>query len=161
MLYVIICAILITAAVALSFVSGGYATAIAFLGLCVAGLMPGVEFGASTYIFWGVAMVIVLGLEFILPRTVTRSRLGLPYICVGSLAGVFAGLALSSHAALIIGAVAGAALGGIAYGRTPAGRALEFPSPKFINYLCAKGLPIAVAMSMVGLSAMLLITLYV
>ena len=84
----ILCIILIVSAVAFSFIQTTYGTALAFLALCTAGLLPGVTLTVSAYLFWG--------------------------------------------------------------------RILQFPSPKFINYLCAKGLPAAIAMSMAGLSTALL-----
>ena len=88
-----------------------------------------------------------------LPKKITSSRLGIGYIAGAALAGTFVGLAMS-HEWMIIGAVAGATLGGIAYSRTPAGRIMEFPSSKFLNYLCAKGLPAVVTMCMVGTSVL-------
>ncbi|MDE5734242.1 MAG: hypothetical protein K2H83_03765, partial [Duncaniella sp.] len=105
-----------------------------------------------TYIFWGAAMLTAVALCCVLPRPIALSRKGVPYIAGASLAGSMAGMAAGSGAATIIGAVAGALLGGVAYGQTPAGRALQFPSPKFFNYLCAKGLPAATAMSMTALA---------
>jgi len=148
----IICIILIVAAVAMSFYSLLYGTALAFLALCTAGLLPGVTLSLTTYIFWGVAMVVTVALCCVLPRPIALSRKGVPYITGASLAGSMAGMAMGSGAATIIGAVAGALMGGVAYGQTPAGRVLQFPSPKFFNYLCAKGLPAAIAMSMAALA---------
>lgn len=145
--------IILVAAAALSFVNGTYAAVAAFFGLCCTGLIPGETISMTSYIFWGTAMIIVVALGFILPQEVSRSRLGTPYICGASLAGMLVGLALSSHAAIITGAFAGAALGGIAYARTPAGKVLEFPTSRFLNYLCAKGLPATVTMSIIGTAA--------
>ncbi|MCM1163631.1 MAG: hypothetical protein NC339_05215 [Muribaculaceae bacterium] len=160
MLIAFLCIMLIAAGVALSFFSAVYGTALAFLALCTTGLLPGVELPVSTYLFWGTAMVIVVALYFILPRIIAQSRRGLPYIAGASLAGAVIGMAIGSHAAVILGAVVGALLGGVAYGRTPAGRMLQFPSQKFFNYLCAKGLPVAIAMSMAALSATLLLAVW-
>lgn len=149
MLTAIICIILLVLAAVLTFVSAAYGTAVAFLGLCVAGLLPGVEFGAGVYMFWGVAMIIVIALYFILPRSVSASRVGIPYIVTATLAGMLVGLAIS-HAAMIIGAVVAAVLGGVTYARTPSGGVLGFPSAKFWNYLCAKGLPAVIAFCTIG-----------
>lgn len=87
MFILVVCIILLVLAVALTFYSSTYGTAVAFLALCTSGLMPGVHLGASTYMFWGVAMLIVIALNFILPQGVTASRLGVPYIFTASLAG--------------------------------------------------------------------------
>lgn len=156
MLTIIICILLIVSALAVTFASTVSGAALAFLALCSTAMLPGVEFPLTTYIFWGAATAIVVALYFMLPRSVAASRRGLPYISGASLAGAAIGMAIGGHAAIIIGAVAGALLGGVAYGRTPAGKTLDFPSSKFFNYLCAKGLPVAIAVSMSALAAALI-----
>ena len=143
-------------AIVLSFLDGSVAAVVAFAALCCTGFIPGIDPGATVFIFWGVAAAIVLGLRFMLSESVRRSRLGLPYITGAALAGMLVGLALSSHAAIVAGAFIGAALGGVAYARTPAGKVLEFPSSRFLNYLCAKALPAIVTMSIVGTAAAML-----
>ena len=149
MLTVIICIILLVLAAALTFYSATYGTAVAFLGLCTAGLIPGIQLEAATYLFWGTAMLIVIALNYILPHGVATSRLGIPYIFTAALAGMLTGLAIS-HAAMIVGAVFAAILGGVAYARTPKGRVLSFPTHKFWNYLCAKGLPAVISFCIIG-----------
>lgn len=149
MLTVVICILLLVVGAGLTFYSASYGAVVAFLGLCAAGLTPGVDLGAAVYIFWGIAIAIVVALGLILPRAVTASRLGVTYIVMGALAGMLVGLALS-HAAMIIGSVAGALLGGVAFARTPAGKALTFPSARFWNYLCAKGLPAVISFAIIG-----------
>lgn len=149
MFILVVCIILLVLAVALTFYSTTYGTAVAFLALCMSGLMPGVHLGASTYMFWGVAMLIVIALNFILPQGVTASRLGVPYIFTASLAGMLIGLTVS-HAAMIVGAFFAALLGGVAYGRTPKGHQLAYPTHRFWNYLCAKGLPAVISFSIIG-----------
>ena len=79
----------------------------------------------------------------------TASRLGVPYIFTASLAGMLIGLTVS-HAAMIVGAFFAAILGGVAYGRTPKGLQLAYPSHRFWNYLCAKGLPAVISFSIIG-----------
>lgn len=153
MFFTILCYILLAVAAVLCFISAPYAAVTAFMAMCASALVSGIDIGISTYIFWGVAMIIVLSLNFILPAEVSASRRGLPYISGASLAGTILGLAMASHAAIICGAVLGAALGGIAYGLTPRGRMLDFPSGRFFNYLCAKGFPVAIAMSCAGITA--------
>lgn len=146
---IIICVMLLVAAVALTYYSSTYGTAVAFLALCTAGLIPGVTLGATTYLFWGIAMLIVISLNFILPRAVATSRLGIPYIFTAALAGMLVGLAIS-HAAMITGAFVAAIIGGVTYARTPQGRVLDFPTHRFWNYLCAKGLPAVISFCIIG-----------
>ena len=159
MIFAVISIVLTVVAVVLSYYSTVYSSVVAFLGLCCAGLMPQVALPANTYIFWGVAMLIVVALGYVLPPSVTRSRLGMAYIAGASLAGMLAGLSLS-HAAMITGAFAGALLGGVAFAKTPKGKALEFPTSKFFNYLCAKGLPVVITMSIAGTTAAILYTMW-
>ena len=45
--------------------------------------------------------------------------------------------------------------GGYVYARTPAGKPLGFPSAQFFQYLCAKGLPAVVTVSIIGIAVML------
>ncbi|MDE6066008.1 MAG: hypothetical protein K2G27_04230 [Duncaniella sp.] len=149
MLTAVICILLLVISAVLTFYYAAYGALVAFLGLCVAALLPGVAPGVAVLIFWGVAVAVVIALGFILPRAVTSSRVGVPYIVLASLAGMLVGLALS-HAAMIIGSVVGALLGGVAFARTPAGRSLAFPSPRFWNYLCAKGFPVVISYAITG-----------
>ena len=116
--------LLLIAGVVLSFFPKRYAVAPAYAGLLGIGLTA-VHASASTLVFWGVATAIVLAIGYMLPRAVATSRKGVGYIT-------------------------GAVLGGIAYSKTPAGRPMEFPSSKFLNYLCAKGLPAVVTVAIVG-----------
>ena len=147
---IIISALLLAAAVVLAFFSGWQSATVAFLGLCVTGLVDGVYIQLSTYMFWGLSWIVILALHFMLPPAIAKARLGLPYISGGALVGMIVGIAVSGPASIIIGAVAGALLGGVAFGKTPGGKVLEFPTSKFFNYLCAKGLPAAITMCIVG-----------
>ncbi|MDE5751883.1 MAG: hypothetical protein K2H88_04510 [Duncaniella sp.] len=153
----IISIMLLLCAATLSFSRATYAAVTAFLGLCATGLLPGETLPLSGYIFWAVAMLIVVALGLILPPAINGSRIGTPYVCGASMAGMLVGLATSSHAAMVAGAFIGAVLGGIAFAKTPAGKILEFPTSKFLNYLCAKGLPVVVTMSIIGTAAAVLI----
>ena len=145
MVIIVICILLLILAAVLTFTSVSYGTAVAFLALCTSGLLPGVELSGSLYMFWGVAMLIVIALNTILPRSVATSRVGVPYIVTSTLAGMLVGLTLS-HAAMICGAI----LGGIAFARTPSGSVLAFPTHRFWNYLCAKGLPAIISLCIIG-----------
>lgn len=108
-------------------------------------------FSDATMTFWSVATAIVLGITFLLPRPVAFSKVGVPFISTGVLAGSVVGMLLNSMAGIIIGGVAGALFGAIAFANTASGRAImTFPSAKFFNYLAAKGLPAVVALAMAG-----------
>ncbi len=115
------------------------------------------DIATSTLLFWGVATLIVIGLYILLPRTVSTSRVGVPYIAGATITGTMLALALNTQVAVIPGAAIGAVLGAIAYSRTRGGHVLEFPSRRFFNYLAAKGLPTVVTASMAALAMLSLI----
>lgn len=148
----VVCILLLIAGIILTFVSNRWAVAAAYAGLLGIGLTT-INASATPLIFWGIATAIVIGLEYLLPKNIASSRRGVGYIAGAALAGAFVGLVIS-HEWMIVGSVAGAILGGIAYSRTPAGSVMEFPSSKFLNYLCAKGLPAVVTMCIVGTSVL-------
>lgn len=141
----VVAGILLTSSVILSFLSNRFSSLVAFCALCATGLTFMLDISMWTYIFWGIAAIIVTTLNFMLPPHISSSRLGLGYIATAALAGTLVGLVVS-HA----GAVVGAILGGVAYSKTPQGKLLEFPSSKFLNYLCAKGLPVIITMCISG-----------
>lgn len=122
-----------------------------YLALCAGELSGAVAYSGSTYLFWGVATLIAIAINYMLPATIARAREGVPFISGGALAGMAVGMALNTVASVIIGAAAGATLGAIAYANTAKGRILEFPSAKFFNYVAAKSLPVIVALSMIGI----------
>lgn len=149
----VVCILLLIAGIILTFLSSRLACPTSYLGLLGIGLTIADIPATNSLIFWGIATAIVICLEYMLPKKITSSRRGVGYIAGAALAGTFVGLAIS-HEWMIVGAVAGAILGGIAYSRTPAGSIMEFPSSKFLNYLCAKGLPAVVTMCMAGTSVL-------
>lgn len=136
-------------AVGMTFKSKRYAAAVAYLSLCVAGLIAPAEIPMSPLLFWGVALVIVLVLDMLLPIDVAKSRQGLSYIAGGAVVGMFVGLLIPS---VVLCTVVGALLGGLAYAKTPEGKLLEFPSSKFLSYLCAKGFPAVIAICIIGVT---------
>ncbi|MCX4289931.1 MAG: hypothetical protein OSJ46_10585 [Duncaniella sp.] len=142
-------ALLLTLSVILAFIPSRWSVVTAWAGLTLTGIGSEIAIGAASYIFWGVAAAIVIALSYLLPPDITRSTRGNGYIVGATLAGALVGLVLS-HAGMIVGAVLGAFCGALAYSRTPAGSALAFPSGKFLNYLCAKGLPAVITMCTVG-----------
>ena len=154
----IVCLLLMIAGIVLTFMSNRWAVAAAYAGFLGIGLSV-VHPTATPLIFWGVSAAIVIALQYLLPVNISSSRRGVGYIAGATLAGTFVGLAIS-HEWMIVGAIAGAILGGIAYSRTPAGAVMEFPSSKFLNYLCAKGLPAVVTICIVGTAILWLTALY-
>lgn len=143
----------------LMFVQWRWTAVVAFVGLLLTVLGSSGFAGAMLPLFWGFAALVVVGLNFMLPREVVASRLGVGYIVLGGLTGLVLGYLISVNV-MVIGAVVGIVLGGLAFSMTPSGRHLDFPSARFLQYLCAKGLPSAVVLSMAGYVAIILIEEY-
>lgn len=158
-LFVIIGSLLIILAVALAFKPLFPASLAAYCALWAFQLSGYLQLPSSTIIFWSLATLIVLGLDRLLPATVTRTSYGRGYIVIGVLAGMIVGMLLSG-AGIIVGAAIGAFLGALAYSRTPAGRIIPFPSSAFMRFLAARGLPAIVTFSMIGLIMRDLLIIY-
>lgn len=103
----------------------------------------------STLTFWGIAILIILGIDFLSQKDKSQSLTGPIYIGIGSLAGMILGM-LFDYSMIIVGAFIGSVLGEFAFSKTPLGKNLTFPSSVFIHYFCAKGLRIIIATSMLG-----------
>ena len=104
---------------------------------------------------WGIVVIILLLIDYIQPSAITKATNGTVYFTVGALTGTVVGLTAMSQTAIVVGAVIGVALGGLAYSRSDSGRILAFPSVRFFQYLCAKGFPAIVALSIIGVGALL------
>lgn len=148
--------ILAIASLVIAYIPRGWGALVAYCGLWCISFVPGLTVTTQALIFWGIAALISLGICSLLPEWVSKSRKGVGYIVTATIAGTLVGMIISS-AGLIIGAVTGAFCGALAFSRTPDGKTLKFPSPEFLNYLCAKGLPAIVTACIAGL---ILSTLY-
>jgi hypothetical protein len=104
---------------------------------------------------WGIAVGIVLIIEMMQPRSLARCTNGMMHIGVGVFVGMMVGLTGFSYLSMVVGAAVGGLAGGVVYARTPAGKALRFPSRQFFQYLCAKGMPAVVAVTLIGIAFML------
>lgn len=125
----------------------------AYLSMICMALSGVPYFDAKVLIFWGVATLIVFGLEMLQPRALTATRHGHAYVAAGTVVGALLGyLASPTASAIILGAALGAFFGTMAFMRTPKGTRFAVASSEFMQYLCAKGLPAVVAISMVTLT---------
>jgi hypothetical protein len=69
------------------------------------------------------------------------------------MAGGMLGIMLAPRV-MVLGVVLGAAMGQLAYSRTPAGKWMLYPSTTFWRYFAAKCLPAIVAVSIVCIAIM-------
>ena len=109
--------------------------------------------------YWGIMVVIVVTVSALLPPALVKATQGLFPIGITSLAGMLAGLSFG-YAPMVIGAVAGTIAGGVYFSRTPKGAGLNFPSSQFLQYLCAKGFPTVISVSLTGIAILVALSKY-
>ena len=110
----------------------------------------------STFLFWGVATIIVWGLVRMSPQgEIDGNRASniynALYIGASAIAGGLLGMVVDARI-LVLGVILGAFVGTLAYSRTPAGRWLGVASSTFLKYFCAKSLPVVVAVAIIGIA---------
>lgn len=105
----------------------------------------------STFIFWGIATLLLMTISRMSPRAnLKECRPMNIYITVGALAGMLLGMTLSASV-VVLGVALGAVCGLLAFVNTYKGKLSKFSLSIFIHYFCAKGLPIIVAMAIIGI----------
>lgn len=108
-----------------------------------------------TFIFWGIATVITVGLFYLSPSgEPDGNRSSNLYIGLTAIAGGMLGIMFSVPRLMILGVILGAMMGQLAYSRTPAGKWMLSPSIQFWRYFAAKCLPAIVAVSIVCIAIM-------
>lgn len=151
----------LTASLVSLFLSWRWSAALAWLSLVPVYFIAGHPLTGGLLGFWGVACAIAVGINTLLPEAISRSRVGITYMGGAAVSGAFAGM-LISQAGMIIGTVAGIALGSIAFSRTPAGKKVSASaySKPWINYTCAKGFPIVVTVCTAAIAIMAIVRIY-
>ena len=122
----------------------------AFVGLVLLHLSYYIAVPEKTFIFWGIATLITVGLFYLSPKGEPDGhRSSNLYVGLTAIAGGLLGILLQHPAYMVLGIILGAALGQLAYSRTPAGRWMLNPSSLFLKYFLAKGLPAIIAVSII------------
>ena len=94
----------------------------------------------------------VMGIRYLSPKGEPDGKTtGNLYLGLGAMMGCMLGMLLEARF-MVLGTILGTILGLFAFSRTPAGKWLLFPKSNFIQYLCAKGLPVVVAVAMLGIA---------
>lgn len=126
----------------------------AFAGLCLMHWSYYIDVKTMTFIFWGIATLITVGLFYLSPKGEPDGhRSSNLYVGFTSLAGGMLGILLAPRV-LVLGVILGAVMGQLAYSRTPDGKWMLFPSTMFWRYFLAKCLPAIVAISIVCIAIM-------
>lgn len=158
-LWILVLSLIFAAAsIVLSYMSKWTAVLAAYAALCAGCLSGYASESAAQLVFWAVASLMVVGICYLLPQNVRDSRVGVGYMATGSMAGTFIGMLVNSLAGVVTATALGMFFGVLAFSRLADGERLDFPSRKFLNYMCAKGLPLVVTFSMLGLLCMQLIS---
>lgn len=104
-----------------------------------------------TFVFWGVATLMVAALKWLLPQEeLSGERSGNLIIGVSSLAGCLLGILVGARL-MTLGVILGTLVGMLAFSRSPQGRWIMASHKTFISFFCAKSLPVIVAVAMVGI----------
>lgn len=142
------------AALALVFWPRWVASVPAFVGLVLMHLSYYIDVPTMTFVFWGIATAITIGLFYLSPSgEPDGNRASNLYVGFTALAGGMLGILLAPRV-MVLGVVLGAALGQLAYSRTPAGKWMLNPSTLFWRYFAAKCLPAIVAIAIVCIAIM-------
>ncbi len=142
------------AALALVFWPRWVASVPAFVGLVLMHLSYYIDVPTMTFVFWGIATAITIGLFYLSPSgEPDGNRASNLYVGFTAMAGGMLGILLAPRV-MVLGVVLGAALGQLAYSRTPAGKWMLNPSTLFWRYFAAKCLPAIVAIAIVCIAIM-------
>ena len=93
--------------------------------------------------YWGIMAVVVIIIVSMLPQPVVKATQGMAHITVGAVAGMLIGATIG-YAPMIVGCMV--------FVRTPKGKALGLLTSRFVQYFCAKGLPVVVTVSILGIA---------
>lgn len=106
----------------------------------------------STFLFWGVATLLVAGLQYMSPSgEPDGKRSSNLYIGLGAIAGGLLGIIVGARV-MVLGVILGAAAGQFMYSRTPDGSWLKPASADYWKYFSAKCLPAIVAVAITGIA---------
>lgn len=142
------------AAVVLVLVPRWAAAVPAFVGLVLMHLSYYIDVKTMTFIFWGIATAITVGLFYLQPSgEPDGNRSSNLYVGFTAMAGGMLGILVAPRI-MVLGVILGAAMGQLAYSRTPAGKWMLTPSSQFWRYFAAKCLPAIVAISIVCIAIM-------
>lgn len=154
LLFAIAC-VFIAAGIFLSFKPVFPGAAAAFLGLLLGSFSGFVPVASNGLWIWGATAAVAMMLYYIVPSSISRSGKGQSWMSLGALAGCMVGAAMNSMIAIVISTIVGIAFGALVYSRTRKGAEISSEPRLFLNYVLAKGLPMAVSYSITGIFAAL------
>lgn len=135
----------------------------AFLAMGAVYLSDLLPMNLNMIIAWLCLTLVVTGVSAMQAPAVMAQRRSMGYIMTGSIAGLAVGLmgytftpSISAvYAIMVLAIVAGIFFGYLLFTRTPDGAQLLTSRSRFFSYLLAKGFPVAIAVSMLGVPLIL------
>lgn len=139
---------------------GPIAAFLAMGAVYLSGLLP---MNLNMIITWLCLTLVVSGVSAIQPPALMAQRRGMGYIFIGSIVGLAVGLmgytftaSISAiYVIMVLAVVVGIFFGYLLFARTPQGEQLRATRNRFFSYLLAKGFPVAIAVSMLGVPLIL------
>ena len=132
----------------MAFRSSSSGAACAYLGASALSQSGRVFIPSSTLLFWAVAVMLVLVINWMRVRMLPVTGVFRNYVVGGALVGMMAGISLG-NAAMTVGSAIGALLGGIAWSRTSAAAS---GNGRLWRPVVEVGLPAVVTMTLIGLA---------
>lgn len=126
----------------------------AFAGMLLLHLSTAIFVKREALIFWGAAATVVVMIRYLAPGGGDNGGGGITgnlYVAGGAVVGALLGI-VTNPAVIVLGAIAGAVLGALAFSRTPRGRWRKLRGPALIQWFCARCLPAIVAVAIMGIS---------
>lgn len=154
LMFAIAC-VFIAAGIYLSFKPIFPGAAAAFTGLLLGSISGLVPVASKGLWIWGTTAVVAMALFYMVPAHISRSGRGQAWMSLGALAGCMVGAAMNSMIAIVISTVVGITFGALVYSRSHKGAEIAADPGLFLNYVLAKGLPMAVTYSITGTFAAL------
>ncbi len=140
--------ILLSGGLVMAFRSSSSGAASAYLGASALSQSGRVLIPSSTLLFWAVAVMLILVINWMRVRMLPVTGVFRNYVVGGALVGMMAGISLG-NAAMTVGSVIGALLGGVAWSRTSAATTAH---SGLWRPVVEVGLPAVVTMTLIGLA---------
>ena len=117
---------------------------------------------------WLAMTLVVMIASMLQPMAVQAQSRGTGYMTVGALTGMVVGLLSFTFASgisiiyscMILATVVGTFLGFLLFTNTPDGKDVSLRTGRFFKYLLAKGFPVAITVMMMGIAAVLAVSIY-
>lgn len=124
----------------------------AYVGLVLLHLSYYIAVPMHTFVFWGVATLLVTALHYISPAgEPDGKRSSNLYVGLGAIAGCLLGIIVGARV-MVLGVIIGAMAGQYMYSRTPDGSWLTPTRADYWRYFNAKCLPAIVAVAITGIA---------